>query len=53
VSTDDRRLSRIIVIQQALQDLTYEEAVFVLQTVATNMDLNDKLRRVGERENEG
>ncbi|OQW71689.1 MAG: hypothetical protein BVN33_14755 [Proteobacteria bacterium ST_bin13] len=46
VSTDDRRLSRIIVIQQALQGLTYDEAQFVLQTVHRNMELNDELRRV-------
>ncbi len=46
MSTDDRRLSRIIVIQQALQGLTYDEAQFVLQTVHRNMELNDELRRV-------
>ena len=52
VATDDRRLMRVIIIQQALSDLTYEEAVFVLQTVATNMDFHDKVRRVGKGEHE-
>lgn len=46
MSTDDRRLMRVIIIQEALRDLTYEEATFIMETVMRNMDLNDQLRKV-------
>jgi hypothetical protein len=52
VATDDQRLMRVIIIQEALAGLTLEEAAFVLETVQRNMDLNDQLRRIAERGDE-
>jgi hypothetical protein len=52
VATDDQRLMRVIIIQEALAGLTLEEAAFVLETVQRNMDLNDQLRRITERGDE-
>lgn len=52
VATDDKRLMRVIIIQQALQGLTFDEAEFVLSTVQKNMTLNDELRRVTDGRDE-
>jgi hypothetical protein len=48
VSTSDKRLMRVIVIQEALAGLNYDEAKFVLDTVRINMQLNDDLRAVND-----
>jgi hypothetical protein len=46
VSTSDKLLMRVIIIQEAIAGLHVEEAKFVLETVHRNMELNDELRRV-------
>jgi hypothetical protein len=46
VSTTDKLLTRVIIIQEAIAGLHVEEAKFVLETVHRNMELNDELRRV-------
>jgi hypothetical protein len=46
VSTADKLLTRVIIIQEAISGLHVEEAKFVLETVHRNMELNDELRRV-------
>jgi len=50
VSTDDPRISAVIVIQQTLSGLSDEEARFVIETVQTNMDLNRRHRKAWELE---
>ena len=48
VSTSDKLLMRVIIIQEAIAGLHVEEAAFVLETVRRNMDLNDQLRRIND-----
>ncbi len=50
VATDDPRIAAVILIQQALAELSDEEAAFVIQTVQANMDLNRRHRKAWELE---